>query len=191
MLRDPKKPGRPRGSLARFKCHLCGDIELVTGGSSNHVCRHCKESGRAPVRARCFHQAALNGREAANLAVAKAIRDGEMLHPSNFHCADCGGVATEYDHRDYSRQLDVDPVCRKCNQARGPGLPVQGYFSAAIANGVSPYRTKKRAAQVLGRIGADVSVLDDLPGFLEVHHWQPLLPTIEALHSELKEPSHA
>ena len=28
--------------------------------------------------------------------------------------------AYDYDHRDYSKPLEVDPVCRRCNQMRGP-----------------------------------------------------------------------
>jgi hypothetical protein len=34
-------------------------------------------------------------------------------------CVDCGEAAREYDHRDYARPLDVQPVCRKCNKKRG------------------------------------------------------------------------
>lgn len=42
--------------------------------------------------------------------------DGQVL------CADCGAPAAEYDHRDYKKPMEVDPVCKACNQARGPGL---------------------------------------------------------------------
>lgn len=35
-------------------------------------------------------------------------------------CADCGERAEQYDHRDYEKPLDVQPVCRKCNLRRGP-----------------------------------------------------------------------
>jgi hypothetical protein len=34
-------------------------------------------------------------------------------------CVDCGGRAHHYDHRDYSRPLDVVPVCPSCNRKRG------------------------------------------------------------------------
>lgn len=37
-------------------------------------------------------------------------------------CVDCGRPAKVYDHRDYSRPLDVEPVCKGCNKKRGPGL---------------------------------------------------------------------
>ena len=35
-------------------------------------------------------------------------------------CVDCGQRAFHYDHRYYSRPLDVVPVCRTCNHLRGP-----------------------------------------------------------------------
>ena len=41
------------------------------------------------------------------------------LKCGEYECVDCAGVATEYDHRDYARPLDVEPVCRSCNHKRG------------------------------------------------------------------------
>ena len=35
-------------------------------------------------------------------------------------CVDCGNEATCWEHRDYSRPLDVDPICQSCNVRRGP-----------------------------------------------------------------------
>lgn len=35
-------------------------------------------------------------------------------------CADCGGRATEWDHRNYWLPLEVSALCRHCNQVRGP-----------------------------------------------------------------------
>lgn len=61
----------------------------------------------------------------AHYQVARAIRLGLLAHPSNFPCADCKGLAKEYDHRDYSKPLEVDPVCRRCNARRGPALSQQ------------------------------------------------------------------
>jgi hypothetical protein len=61
----------------------------------------------------------------AHYQVARAIRLGNLPHPSNFPCADCGGAAKEYDHRDYSKPLDVAPVCRGRNARRGPALSKQ------------------------------------------------------------------
>jgi hypothetical protein len=58
----------------------------------------------------------------AHYTVAREIRLGHLAHPRLSPCADCGGVATEYDHRDYTKPLKVDPVCRGCNARRGPAL---------------------------------------------------------------------
>jgi hypothetical protein len=64
-------------------------------------------------------------RFAAQYAVLKARRQG-LLPALNgsIACVDCGEPAAHYDHRDYSKPLDVVPVCRSCNCRRGPGLRV-------------------------------------------------------------------
>lgn len=41
------------------------------------------------------------------------------LAGGEYACVDCGGIAEQYDHRDYGRPLDVEPVCRACNVRRG------------------------------------------------------------------------
>lgn len=33
--------------------------------------------------------------------------------------------ARDYDHRDYNKPLEVEPVCHSCNMKRGPGIPKQ------------------------------------------------------------------
>jgi len=60
-----------------------------------------------------------SGQMSAISAVAKARRIGQLSPPTDFACADCGKPATEYDHRDYNKPLDVAPVCRGCNRRRG------------------------------------------------------------------------
>lgn len=55
--------------------------------------------------------------------VAAAIRDGYLPRPSSLTCLDCGAPAQAYDHRDYNKPLDVEPVCHACNVKRGPALP--------------------------------------------------------------------
>lgn len=52
-----------------------------------------------------------------------ALRNGDLPRLNgDIACVDCGSPAQEYDHRDYKKPLEVDPVCKACNQARGPGL---------------------------------------------------------------------
>ncbi|MBN8492375.1 MAG: hypothetical protein J0M00_13225 [Burkholderiales bacterium] len=54
-------------------------------------------------------------------AVHLAVKRGVLpdLSQGEYACADCGAPALEYDHRDYARPLDVDPVCKSCNRLRG------------------------------------------------------------------------
>lgn len=66
----------------------------------------------------------LSGRQEAAKQVAKARRTGALKPPAEFDCVDCGREAECYDHRDYAKPLDVEPVCRSCNVIRGPAKPV-------------------------------------------------------------------
>ena len=59
----------------------------------------------------------------AHAAVFQAIKRGVLKRPSEYSCCDCGGAASQYDHRDYNNPLDVQPVCRRCNLKRGPAIP--------------------------------------------------------------------
>lgn len=65
----------------------------------------------------------VTGQRFCGTQVAQAIRRGLLPHPKGLTCADCGGAAVEYDHRDYNRPLDVAPVCRRCNLRRGKAIP--------------------------------------------------------------------
>lgn len=61
-----------------------------------------------------------NLQKAAHVAVSKAVEAGDLPRASGLTCIDCGAPAQVYDHRDYTRPLDVDPVCHPCNIRRGP-----------------------------------------------------------------------
>lgn len=58
-----------------------------------------------------------------HLYIKKAVKDGYLPRPATLLCLDCGCPAQVYDHRDYNRPLDVEPVCHACNVKRGPALP--------------------------------------------------------------------
>jgi hypothetical protein len=64
-----------------------------------------------------------NGQSQAHAAVNLAVQTGRLRPPKDFLCDDCGKTATDYDHRDYGKPLEVDPVCRSCNLRRGRALP--------------------------------------------------------------------
>jgi hypothetical protein len=57
--------------------------------------------------------------------VRRAVVDGSLpsLKEINVLCVDCKGKrAVHYEHRDYGKPLEVDPVCQGCNLRRGPAL---------------------------------------------------------------------
>ncbi len=102
------------------------------------VCVDCggpKEWGRDSMTQRCglcrvVFEAQMH---AAKRAVAGAVKAGKLPDRRLFACVDCGDPATDYDHRDYSRPLDVQPVCRACNFARGPAAYVKASHAAATS----------------------------------------------------------
>ena len=58
----------------------------------------------------------------ADCIVAAAIRRRDLPRLNGkVKCVDCGNRATDYDHRDYAKPLEVEPVCHRCNMKRGPG----------------------------------------------------------------------
>lgn len=69
----------------------------------------------------CGHQHDRDAIKAA-CAVRKHIRSGAIKRAAEHICTDCGKQATEYDHRDYLKPVDVQPVCRSCNHLRGPAF---------------------------------------------------------------------
>ena len=63
---------------------------------------------------------------AAHDAVSGAILRGDLAALDGaVRCVDCRKAATDYDHRDYFRLLDVEPVCKPCNIKRGQGYPLE------------------------------------------------------------------
>lgn len=57
----------------------------------------------------------------ATRIVRRNIASGKFPPVTGKKCCDCGAPAVNYDHRDYTKPLEVDPVCKACNQLRGPG----------------------------------------------------------------------
>lgn len=56
----------------------------------------------------------------AHAMVASAIKHGILPKlDGTIACVTCGSRAAEYEHRDYSRPLDVKPMCASCNKKLG------------------------------------------------------------------------
>lgn len=72
-----------------------------------------------------YKRAKASGGTKAMYAVSRAIKKGDLPKlDGTIACVDCGKPACDYDHRDYSKPLQVEPVCRSCNLLRGPAKHV-------------------------------------------------------------------
>ena len=117
-------------------CRKCGGVVLSYSGKKRSVCYKCQCAAiqetwgktRADRIAKGIPLRIRNGvvvlpephAKIAHQAVALAIRRGLLQKPNLLDCADFGKPARQYDHRDYNRPLDVQPVCISCNALRGP-----------------------------------------------------------------------
>lgn len=84
--------------------------------------RRCRARGTYKVREKAYEVKRHQEKPLAIRAkydVRNAIRRGEIPRASSFNCCDCGKPATCYDHRDYLKPLNVNPVCYSCNAIRG------------------------------------------------------------------------
>lgn len=55
-------------------------------------------------------------------ATTKRIKSGALVNlrkANNVKCTDCSSIATIYHHEDYSKPLEVVPLCEPCNAAKG------------------------------------------------------------------------
>lgn len=106
-------------------CESCGG-EFVRHRLARFCFPCCEKRARQSNRRSCRE----NPNELARRLVSTAIRLGVMRPAKEFSCVDCGKPAAHYDHRDYNKPLDVDPVCLTCHGARGRGImlviPVPG-----------------------------------------------------------------
>jgi len=70
--------------------------------------KHRRESAKRRLR--------YPGKIKANNIVNYAVSSGRLPHPSTLKCS-CGKQAKHYHHSDYSKPLNVIPVCIKCHTA--------------------------------------------------------------------------
>lgn len=93
---------------------------------------------------------------AVEYAVIKAVRSGALKEVKECVCVDCGAPARHYDHRDYNKPADVEPVCVPCNSRRGHAI---AYDWDLDVLGIIEMRRKRAAAKAyvgcLTRLHAD------------------------------------
>ena len=51
----------------------------------------------------------------ARRVIGHAIHNGKLSHVSKYLCRTCDNQAQEYHHPDYSKPLEIVPLCRKCH----------------------------------------------------------------------------
>jgi hypothetical protein len=95
--------GRP--NYYRIVCRCCGKEAVRHVTARSRMCDPCMN-------------ARTKERLAATAEVTKAVRNGLLPSPKTLECADCGNPARDYDHRDYSKPLEVEAVCHSCNIRR-------------------------------------------------------------------------
>lgn len=100
-------PRSVRKETRHFQCVTCLGLFRVRHKSDKRSCVEC-EGLRDDAKRRCSNQ------------IRHAQKKGLLVKPATLKCADCGEQAEMYDHRDYSKPLEVEPVCRRCNMERGP-----------------------------------------------------------------------
>jgi hypothetical protein len=163
---ENKKRGRKAGGLAKFKCSVCGEHEMVRGGDDKFVCSACIDAGHESNRILRG-----NGGPFAMGLVHRAVSNGNLPEIRECVCVDCGSAAEHYDHRDYNKPLEVDPVCHSCNLRRGPAIPRRGYFTS-LFNGELRwfYRRKKDLERLFIAMGLELD-LSNVPGSVEFVHW--------------------
>lgn len=86
-------------------------------------CIDCGAShNRHDVSYRCrdCYAEVLKLRVAFSKFLKKAVRTGVLPDVKNMLCVDCEKPAEHWDHRDYRKLEEVQPVCRSCNYMRGP-----------------------------------------------------------------------
>ncbi len=88
-------------------CPMCG----VAHSPQHASRRYCEPA---------CHKRMLSILSDVSMIVFKAIKAGLLPKAKGQICVDCGWEANCYDHRDYTKPLDVVPVCTGCNTKRGP-----------------------------------------------------------------------
>jgi hypothetical protein len=130
------------------------------------ICRACGRShqgcltGRNYYCVECRHDQGI-ARDVARSWMALALRTGRLMPASSFRCVDCDKWAEVWEHRDYSRPLDVEPTCCSCNHLRGPaqfsladllypdGTPAIGPGSMTQRRGYSLLRAATRTIRLV------------------------------------------
>lgn len=96
-------------------------------------CFPCAESRNRASMRKWHENGPYNDNQKARAITHYAVKVGFLPHPENFKCTDCTfRPAKCYDHRDYRKPLEVEPVCIPCNSSRGRGEPLYAPYVEAV-----------------------------------------------------------
>src|SRR3990167_2115906 len=102
--------------------------EKVTAHRSpkQRLCFYCSESldsrpKQTKMCVRCSDKR-FGVRNKAVVEVYQAVQRGWLPRANTQICVDCGKPAHNWDHRDYRKPMQIEPVCRSCNGKRTPAL---------------------------------------------------------------------
>lgn len=122
-------------------CTVCNSVHQAMGdvcSNCKHMAKQKSDLAKDPLCAFCGKEKPLSNarrpycsfdcaRSVIDISVEcsrqvkKAIKAGHIAPlDGSVCCVDCGIPADRYDHRDYTKPLIVEPVCRGCNKRRGP-----------------------------------------------------------------------
>jgi len=129
-------PRKPAPNFEGKPCKVCGS---TTRYRSNNACVACARARAAKPEHRAATKEWLRntdeGRESvrrgnrirylkdrekvlARCEVRSQWRKGAIPKPADCICIDCNAQAQEYHHEDYSKPLDVIPLCKLCHIKR-------------------------------------------------------------------------
>lgn len=114
------------------------------------ICDNCgKKYKRAPGCNICIECSSERERQrgivrrASAKAVKESITKGILKPATKYRCVDCGARASCYDHRDYRKPNDVEPVCKRCDANRGSGKPWAGCDEAWVVRAMAFEKNRK------------------------------------------------
>jgi hypothetical protein len=91
-----------------FKCMRCNS-QSTRHTQAQDVCESCQKEH-------------LKEGSKASAILNNYIKKHAFSKATEKLCVDCGCRAHVHDHRDYTKPLEVDPVCFSCNSIRGMAL---------------------------------------------------------------------
>lgn len=140
-MQQDSSPGKKVATKRCGKCGACKPRSMFSVNRNNPdglqgYCKGCaadyeaaarsrrnaqKRAWRASNRRRCRAAYRDYGRKyperrAAHDAVKEAVKAGKLPRVSTCSCFVCGKQAEQYHHVDYSKRLEIIPVCRKCHR---------------------------------------------------------------------------